>query len=599
MALTRKRICITGGAGFIGSYLVQRLLDDNDVVVYDNLHRNAIQFAHVDGHPHLHFVKGDVMDYDATRRAMDGCQIVIHCAAIAGVYSVDRNAVTTMEVNLLGTHQVVKAALDVGVERFVEFSTSEVYGPFIHKGKEDDLTTIGPIGESRWVYAASKLASEHLSYAHYKEDGLPLSIVRPFNVYGPRQVGDGAIRGMILQALRNAPITLYNDGTQIRAWCYVEDFVDGVLRCAERPEAIGHAFNLGNPQGTITNFELANMIIRLTKSKSDIVFKPHPGPEVDLRVPSIDKAATMLGFKPTVSLEAGISRTIPWYAEHLSHCGSDRRHAALRLNARAHYRRVRIHRPQRAAAGAARLADRRRVPQHDRARRDFVARRGLTHVRAVQCDLTSPADVAALAREAGSVDACLYLAANGDPAASSERPALGSAAQHARAGHVPRAHDCRSLRLRVVRGRLRRPAGVRSRRRHPVAPRLPYAISKLASEHYLRAFAERRRTVGSFVNVRFFGAYGPYEPGAKDHDALDARHDGRPARVHASRQRRQPHRLHVRRRCGGRIPDADGRFGLQRDGRFRVRRAGQRQRRRADDGPGAGRGRHAAARGTH
>ena len=102
-----------------------------------------------------------------------------------------------MEVNLLGTHQVVKAALDVGVERFVEFSTSEVYGPFIHKGKEDDLTTIGPIGESRWVYAASKLASEHLSYAHYKEDGLPLAIVRPFNVYGPRQVGDGAIRGMI------------------------------------------------------------------------------------------------------------------------------------------------------------------------------------------------------------------------------------------------------------------------------------------------------------------------------------------------------------------------------------------------------------------
>ena len=219
---------------------------------------------------------------------------------------------------MLGTHQVVKAALDVGVERFVEFSTSEVYGPFIHKGKEDDLTTIGPIGESRWVYAASKLASEHLSYAHYKEDGLPLAIVRPFNVYGPRQVGDGAIRGMILQALQHAPITLYNDGTQIRAWCFVEDFVDGVLRCAEKPEAIGQAFNLGNPQGTITNFELANMIIRLTQLEVEIVFKPHPGPEVDLRVPSIEKAATLLGFKPTVSLEAGISRTIPWYAEHLA-----------------------------------------------------------------------------------------------------------------------------------------------------------------------------------------------------------------------------------------------------------------------------------------
>ena len=318
MSLKRKRVCITGGAGFIGSHLAQRLVDDNEVVVYDNLHRNAIQFAHLDNHPNLTFIKGDVMDADATRRAIDGCHIVIHCAAIAGVYSVDRNAVTTMEVNMLGTNQVVRAALATGVERFVEFSTSEVYGPFIHKGKEDDLTTIGPVGENRWVYAASKLASEHLSFAHYKEDGLPLVIVRPFNVYGPRQVGDGAIRGIILQALQHALITLYNDGTQIRAWCYVDDFVDGILRCAEAPQAVGHVFNVGNPQGTVTNFELANMIIRLTNSKSTIVFKPHPGPEVDLRVPSIEKAQTMLGYTPTTSLEAGITKTIPWYQEHMA-----------------------------------------------------------------------------------------------------------------------------------------------------------------------------------------------------------------------------------------------------------------------------------------
>ena len=318
MSLKRKRVCITGGAGFIGSHLAERLLDDNEVVVYDNLHRNAIQFAHLDNHPNLTFIKGDVMDADATRRAIHGCHIVIHCAAIAGVYSVDRNAVTTMEVNMLGTNQVVRAALAARVERFVEFSTSEVYGPFIHKGKEDDLTTIGPVGENRWVYAASKLASEHLSFAHYKEDGLPLVIVRPFNVYGPRQVGDGAIRGMILQALQNAEITLYNDGTQIRAWCYIDDFVDGILRCTEVPEAIGHAFNVGNPQGTVTNFELANMIIRLTNTKSGIVFKPHPGPEVDLRVPSIEKAQTMLGYKPTTSLETGIRQTIPWYQEHMA-----------------------------------------------------------------------------------------------------------------------------------------------------------------------------------------------------------------------------------------------------------------------------------------
>ena len=316
MAVKNKRICITGGAGFIGSHLVSLLVDDNEIVVYDNLHRNALQFAHLSEHKHLHFIKGDVLDYEATSKAIDGCQIVIHCAAIAGVYTVDRSAVRTMEVNLLGTHQVVKAALATGVERFVEFSTSEVYGAFIHKGKEDDFTPIGPIGESRWVYAASKLASEHLSYAHYREDGLPLSIVRPFNVYGPRQVGDGAIRGITLQALKNLPITLYNDGTQIRSWCFVSDFVDGVLRCAENPAAIGQAFNIGNPQGTATNFELANLIIRLTNSKSEIIFKPHPGPEVDLRVPSIEKAMSLLGYKPTVSLEAGVAQAIAWYSEN-------------------------------------------------------------------------------------------------------------------------------------------------------------------------------------------------------------------------------------------------------------------------------------------
>ena len=317
-AEARQTALITGGAGFIGSHLAERLVADNEVVVYDNLRRNALQFAGLDGHRNLRFIKGDVMDAGAVRPAVDGCDIVIHCAAIAGVYSVDRNSIATMEVNLFGTNQVVRAALAAGVGRFIEFSTSEVYGPFIHKGREEGLTTIGPVGENRWVYAASKLASEHLSYAHYREDGLPLTIIRPFNVYGPRQVGDGAIRGIIVQALQHAPITLYNDGTQIRSWCYVADFIEGVLRCAERLEAIGQVFNLGNPQATVTNFELAQMIIRLTNSKSDIVFRPHPGPEVDLRVPSIEKAAVLLGYQPKTSLETGIAQTAAWYAEHLA-----------------------------------------------------------------------------------------------------------------------------------------------------------------------------------------------------------------------------------------------------------------------------------------
>jgi len=318
VALAGKRIAITGGAGFIGSHLVERLIEQNEIVVYDNLHRNAIQFAHVEQHPHFTFVRGDVTDLAATTRALDGCQIVIHCAAIAGVYSVVKSSVRTMEVNFLGTHTVIQAALSTKVERFVDFSTSEVYGAFVHNAKEGEPTALGSVGEARWVYAASKLASEHLSFAHHLESGLPLAIVRPFNVYGPRQVGDGAVRGIVLQALKNEPIVLYNDGTQIRAWCFIDDFVNGVLACAEKPEAVGHVFNLGNPQGTITNLELTRMILRLAKSHSEITFRPHPGAEIELRVPSIHKAAALLGYAPTVSLEEGIARTIEWYAANLA-----------------------------------------------------------------------------------------------------------------------------------------------------------------------------------------------------------------------------------------------------------------------------------------
>jgi len=321
VALRGKRVVITGGAGFIGSYLVERLVDSNEVIVYDNMQRNAIQFSRAVGHSNLRIVQGDILDEPAVCQAMRGAHIVIHCAAIAGVYSVVRNAIATMEVNLLGTHRVLKAALEGEVERFVHFSTSEVYGPFIHKGTESDVNTIGPLGERRWTYAASKLASEHMAFAYSKEHGLPLVIVRPFNIYGPRQIGEGAIREMILRAINQQPIVIYNDGTQIRSWCFIEDFVNGVLSCVEMPQAPSAVFNLGNPQGTITNLELARMIKRLTYSGSDIIFEEHPGPEVEVRVPSIEKAVKVLGYKPSVPLEQGILRTIPWYQKHVNNLG--------------------------------------------------------------------------------------------------------------------------------------------------------------------------------------------------------------------------------------------------------------------------------------
>lgn len=316
-----KRIVITGGAGFIASHLAERLAVDNSVILYDNLHRNAMRFTKLAEHPHVQFIQGDVLDRVRVREALEGADAVVHAAAIAGIYSVGQRISTTLGVNLLGTVSVLETAAAAGVRRILEFSTSEVYGPFVYRGKESDKLSIGPTGEPRWVYAISKLAGEFFSYAYAADHGLRVVTVRPFNVYGPRQVGEGAVQQMIHRALANEDITVYNDGTQVRSWCYVTDFVDGVLRAMEA-DLEGHAtFNFGNPQATTTVLGLAETIVRITGSTSKLVFRPHPGPEVEMRVPDIALARERLGFDPQVGLEDGLRRTIAWYQEHIAEGG--------------------------------------------------------------------------------------------------------------------------------------------------------------------------------------------------------------------------------------------------------------------------------------
>jgi UDP-glucuronate decarboxylase len=281
--------------------------------VYDNLSRNALRFTPFLRHTNLEFIQGDVLDAGALEQAMEGSDVAIHCAAIAGIYSVVKRPTMTMKVNFLGAYNALEAAVKNKVKLFLEFSTSEVYGPYVYKGSEENLTSQGPVGEKRWSYAVSKLAAEHFGHAYRQEYGLPIITVRPFNIYGPRQVGEGAIRQMILSALKNEAITLFNDGSQIRAWCYVQDFVDAVMLCLASEKAVGNVFNIGNPQGTMTNLNLAQTVIRLAGSSSSIVYKLHPGPEVEMRIPSIQKAQTLLGYAPKVGLDEGIARTIEWY----------------------------------------------------------------------------------------------------------------------------------------------------------------------------------------------------------------------------------------------------------------------------------------------
>ena len=316
--LRDKTLMITGGAGFIGTALTRRLADHNRVRVLDLLRRNALAEAGLDKHPNVELVQGDVRDFDLVKRTMEGADYVLHMASIAGVDTVLKNPVLTMEVSLLGTMNVLRAAREVGgVQRLVDFSTSEAFGSHAFRVGEADVTQLGAVGEARWTYAVSKLATEHLAHNYYKQFGLPACAIRPFNIYGPGQVGEGAVHAFVLRALRNEPLHIHNEGDQIRAWCYIDDIIEGIVLSLMRDEAVGQTFNIGNPRSTITIYQLARLIKRLAHSESEIRFIPWDFADVELRIPDVRKAEKLLGFRATTDLDDGIERTLAWYRQKL------------------------------------------------------------------------------------------------------------------------------------------------------------------------------------------------------------------------------------------------------------------------------------------
>jgi nucleoside-diphosphate-sugar epimerase len=313
MKLSGKRIFITGGAGFIASHLIEKIIEDNEITVFDTLDRNALQYTNLNTHKNLKLVKGDILDNKALENNIANADVVIHMAAIAGVGTVVSKPTTTLKINLMGSYNVLEACRKKDVKRVIVFSTSEVYGPNVYQASEDGMTTLGPIGKPRWVYAMSKLASEFLADGYDREYGIKFTSARPFNVYGPRQIGEGAIHNFIVNAVKNEPITVHEPGSQIRSWCYIDDAVTGLLKILENDKSEGQVFNIGNPKATSTTLQTAETIIRLSSSKSKIQFKELKYPEVNIRVPNVDKAKRILGFVPKVSLEDGIKRTIDWY----------------------------------------------------------------------------------------------------------------------------------------------------------------------------------------------------------------------------------------------------------------------------------------------
>ena len=317
--LRNKSILITGGAGFIGSSLAEKLVADNRVILFDqSFECGPIQYTSLLRHPNVTPVRGSILETDL-RGLVKDVDVVVHAAAILGVNRVCSSARETLETNYVGTSRLLKA-LDATrkIQRFVYFSTSEVFGVNSYRVDEASRPTIGPIAESRWSYAMSKLAGEHLVASYFRETRLPITIVRPFNIFGPRRTGDYALRRFILNALQGRPLEIHGDGTQIRSWCYIEDFCSALLQMMVRPEAIGEDFNIGHPGNTLTIYELASKVIQLTGSMSIVTFCESPFPDISIRVPSLQKARRLLEYEPKYDLNAGLQLTIEWHRENFS-----------------------------------------------------------------------------------------------------------------------------------------------------------------------------------------------------------------------------------------------------------------------------------------
>ncbi|MDD5360755.1 MAG: NAD-dependent epimerase/dehydratase family protein [Ignavibacteria bacterium] len=319
--IKNKRILLTGGGGFIGSRLAELFSNDNELLIYDIFARDSLKYKKIN-YKNVKVVDGDVTDFSSLKKETEDFkpQIAIHLAAIAGVDTVINNPVKTMDVNILGTFNFIKSLKKFSgkLERVINFSTSEVMGAYSYKSSEKSNTNVAPVGEGRWTYSISKVSGEHLIYSYYKMFGYPALSVRPFNIYGPGQIGEGAIQIFIKNAVLNKDIQIHGEGDQIRSWCYIDDMIDGVMLCLENKKAIGEIFNIGNPKGTVTITSLAEKILALCKTKSKIKYIPKNYVDVELRIPSIDKAQEILGFKPKVDLNEGIIKTFKWYKKYFN-----------------------------------------------------------------------------------------------------------------------------------------------------------------------------------------------------------------------------------------------------------------------------------------
>jgi dTDP-glucose 4,6-dehydratase len=306
---TRKHAVVTGGAGFLGSHLCDRLLAEGyRVTCMDNLLTGRIEnIDHLAGNADFHFIMQDVTEYIFLPGPVD---IVFHFASPASPIDYIEHPIPTLKVGALGTHKTLGLALHKGA-RFMIASTSEVYGdPLVHPQPESYWGNVNPIGP-RGVYDEAKRFAEAMTMAYQRYHGLDTKIVRIFNTYGPRmRAHDGrVVPAFICQALADEPLTIFGEGTQTRSFCYVSDLIDGIFRLSQSDTH--EPVNIGNPH-EMTVVEFAQAVIKLTGCKSRIVKKPLPVDDPKTRQPDITLAKKLLGWEPLVPLEQGLRKTIDY-----------------------------------------------------------------------------------------------------------------------------------------------------------------------------------------------------------------------------------------------------------------------------------------------
>jgi UDP-glucose 4-epimerase len=299
----------------------------DEVLVIDNLSTGKVEnLRHLLTHSAFHFINDSILNESLLERFIPSMDLIFHLAAAVGVRNILQDPLAAINTNVRGTEVVLGLAFKYW-KRLVLASTSEIYGKASHVPfREDDDRVLGSTAVARWSYSMSKAIDEHFAFA-YAAKGLPVSIVRYFNSYGPRldERGYGSVvANFIRQALRGEPITVHGDGKQTRCFTYIEDTLAGTLLAGEAKEAVGEAFNIASTRET-SILDLAKTIRRLTRSRSPVQFVPYEAyygagfEDTRRRVPSVDKAKRLLGFTPRVELDGGLRKTITWCREHFTH----------------------------------------------------------------------------------------------------------------------------------------------------------------------------------------------------------------------------------------------------------------------------------------